>query len=132
MKFLTTLAAAHQLGVSKQTLLNWLYAGKVPEPPRNGKGYRLWSETRVALVRKLMAAGRIHRRTVLHREAPGANDREFTLGYAREVRDYLREGRADADAFLRELNRLLRPKRRHGAAGTTRRLRPSARKRRAT
>jgi predicted site-specific integrase-resolvase len=35
---LTTLEVAHELDVSKQTLLNWLYAGKVPEPPRNGKG----------------------------------------------------------------------------------------------
>ena len=37
--------------VSKQTLLNWLYAGKVPEPPRNRKGYRLWSPSRVSLVK---------------------------------------------------------------------------------
>ena len=33
MKYLTTLEVAHQLGVSKQTLLNWLYADKIPEPP---------------------------------------------------------------------------------------------------
>ena len=37
MKYLTTLEVAHQLQVSKQTLLNWLYDGKVPEPPRNRK-----------------------------------------------------------------------------------------------
>ena len=36
VKYLTTLEVAHELKVSKQTLLNWLYAGKVPEPPRNG------------------------------------------------------------------------------------------------
>ncbi len=41
MKYLTTLEVAHELGVSKQTLLNWLYAGKLPEPPRNKKDYRL-------------------------------------------------------------------------------------------
>ena len=29
---LTTLEVAHELKVSKQTLLNWLYAGKVPSP----------------------------------------------------------------------------------------------------
>ena len=34
VKYLTTLEVAHQLAVSKQTLLNWLYDGKVPEPPR--------------------------------------------------------------------------------------------------
>ena len=32
MKYLTTLEVAHELEVSKQTLLNWLYQGKVPEP----------------------------------------------------------------------------------------------------
>ena len=63
MKYLTTLEAAHELKVSKQTLLNWLYAGKVPEPPRNRKGYRLWSPARVTLVKKLIGDGRVHRRT---------------------------------------------------------------------
>ena len=54
MKYLTTLEVAHELDVSKQTLLNWLYAGKVPEPPRNRKGYRLWSPSRVSLVKRLI------------------------------------------------------------------------------
>src|SRR6202008_2871882 len=54
MKYLTTLEVAHELKVSKQTLLNWLYAGKVPEPPRNKKGYRLWSPARISLVKKLI------------------------------------------------------------------------------
>src|SRR5687767_3206982 len=66
VKYLTTLEAAHALDVSKQTLLNWLYAGKVPEPPRNPKGYRLWSDARVALVKRLIAQGRLHTRTVVH------------------------------------------------------------------
>ena len=52
MKYLTTLAVAQQIGVSKQTLLNWLYARKVPEPPRNKKGYRMWSASRVSFVRR--------------------------------------------------------------------------------
>ena len=68
MKYLTTLEAAHDLKVSKQTLLNWLYAGKIPEPPRNLKGYRLWSESRVTLVKKIIAQGRLHSRTVVHRQ----------------------------------------------------------------
>ena len=54
MKYLTTLEVAHELKISKQTLLNWLYSGKVPEPPRNKMGYRLWSPSRVSLVRKLI------------------------------------------------------------------------------
>ena len=59
MKYLTTLEVAHELKVSKQTLLNWLYAGKVPEPPRNKKGYRLWSPSRVSLVKRLIGEGRL-------------------------------------------------------------------------
>src|SRR5512134_2767145 len=53
MKYFTTVEVANELEVSKQTLLNWLYAGKVPEPPRNRSGYRLWSPSRVSLVKRL-------------------------------------------------------------------------------
>ena len=104
MKYLTTLEVAHQLTVSKQTLLNWLYAGKVPEPPRNKKGYRLWSPSRVTLVRKLIQEGRLHKRTVVHREA--SNRPDAVVEYAREVNQFLRDGKVDCDAFLRELGRL--------------------------
>jgi DNA-binding transcriptional MerR regulator len=104
MKYLTTLEVAHQLGVSKQTLLNWLYADKVPEPPRNKKGYRLWSPSRVTLVRKLIQEGRLHKRTVVHREP--SNRPELVNEYAREVNQFLRDGKVDCDAFLRELGRL--------------------------
>ena len=103
MKYLTTLEAAHALDVSKQTLLNWLYAGKIPEPPRNRKGYRLWSEPRVGLVKKLIAQGRLHTRTVVHRQP--SNRPEFVAAYAREVRDYLRDGDIALDAFLGALRR---------------------------
>ena len=104
MKYLTTLEVAHDLKVSKQTLLNWLYADKVPEPPRNKKGYRLWSPSRVTLVRKLIQEGRLHKRTVVHREP--SNRPELVNEYAREVNQFLRDGKVDCDAFLRELGRL--------------------------
>jgi predicted site-specific integrase-resolvase len=104
MKYLTTLEVAHDLRVSKQTLLNWLYAGKVPEPPRNKKGYRLWSASRVSLIRKLIGEGRLHKRTVVHREA--SNRPEIVSEFAREVNQFLRDGKVDVDAFLRELGRL--------------------------
>lgn len=104
MKYLTTLEVAHQLSVSKQTLLNWLYAGKIPEPPRNKKGYRLWSPSRVSLVRKLIQEGRLHKRTVVHREA--SNRPDVVNEYAREVNQFLRDGKVDVDAFLKELGRL--------------------------
>ena len=104
MKYLTTLEVAHELDVSKQTLLNWLYAGKIPEPPRNRKGYRLWSPSRVSLVKKLIGEGRLHKRTVVHREA--SNRPEIVGEFAREVNQFLRDGDVDAAAFLRELARL--------------------------
>jgi excisionase family DNA binding protein len=103
MKYLTTLEAAHDLKVSKQTLLNWLYAGKIPEPPRNGKGYRLWSESRVNLVKKIIAQGRLHSRTVVHRRP--SNQPEFVAQYAREVSEFLRDGAIDVSVFLRALAR---------------------------
>ena len=104
MKYLTTLEAAHELKVSKQTLLNWLYSGKVPEPPRNGRGYRLWSPARVKLVKKLIRDGRLHKRTVVHREAQESP--EDAADYAREVNQFLRDGRVDVGSFLDELGRL--------------------------
>jgi hypothetical protein len=103
MKYLTTLEAAHDLKVSKQTLLNWLYAGKIPEPPRNVKGYRLWSESRVNLVKKIIAQGRLHSRTVVHRQP--SNRPEFVAEYAREVSEFLRDGAIDISVFLRALAR---------------------------
>lgn len=104
MKYLTTLEVAHELEVSKQTLLNWLYAGKVPEPPRNKKGYRLWSPARVSLLKKLIGDGRLHKRTIVHREP--SNRPEVLAEYAGEVNQFLRDGRIDVEAFLRELARL--------------------------
>jgi DNA-binding transcriptional MerR regulator len=105
MKYLTTLEAAHELKVSKQTLLNWLYAGKVPEPPRNRKGYRLWSPSRVSLVKKIIGDGRLHRRTIVHKEA--SNRPEVVTELAREVGQFLRDGQIELKAFLRELQRAL-------------------------
>ncbi len=101
MKYMTTLEVARELSVSKQTLLNWLYAKKVPEPPRNKKGYRLWSASRVSFVKKLIVDGRIHKRTIVHSQVAN-RPREF----AREVQQFLRDGRIDAEAFLEELGRL--------------------------
>lgn len=125
MKYLTTLEAANDLNVSKQTLLNWLYAGKIPEPPRNPKGYRLWSESRLGLVKKLIAQGRLHTRTVVHRQP--SNRPEFVIEYAREVSDYLRDGDIDLDVFLGALARLNPAVGRHRRRGRA----PSARPRRA-
>ena len=104
MKYLTTLEVAHELKVSKQTLLNWLYAGKVAEPPRNKRGYRLWSPSRVTLVKRLIGDGRLHKRTVVHREASARP--EVIAEFVREVNQFLKDARIEPDAFLRELARL--------------------------
>ena len=104
MKYLTTLEVANALSVSKQTLLNWLYLGKVPEPPRNKKGYRLWRPSRVTLIRKLIDDGRLHKRTVVHRDA--SNRPDVVSELAREVNQYLQEGQVDVEMFLKELARL--------------------------
>jgi hypothetical protein len=101
MKYLTTLEVAHQLKVSKQTVLNWLYAGKVPEPPRNKQGYRLWSETRVDLVRRMIDDGRLHKRTVVHQQP--SNRPDVLVSYAREVRQFLGDAGIPMAAFLKAL-----------------------------
>jgi len=107
VKYLTTLEVAHELKVSKQTLLNWLYAGKIPEPPRNRKGYRLWSPSRVTLVKRLIGDGRLHKRTVVHKEP--SNRREVVAEFAREVSQFLRDGKVDVADFFRELIRASPP-----------------------
>ena len=102
MKYLTTLEVARELNVSKQTLLNWLYAKKVPEPPRNRVGYRLWSPARVSLIRQLIREGRLHRRTIIHRET--IDDPVVVLEVAREVSQFLKDAGIPVRRFVRELN----------------------------
>jgi len=115
MKYLTTLEVARELSVSKQTLLNWLYAKKVPEPPRNRNGHRLWSQARLTFIRQLIREGRLHRRTVVHREA--SDDPVVVLEVAREVSDFLRDADVPLSRFLRELQRVHRRGRRSSARG---------------
>jgi DNA-binding transcriptional MerR regulator len=114
VKYFTTLEVAHELKVSKQTLLNWLYAGKVPEPPRNRSGYRLWSPARVSLVKRLITDGRLHRRTVVYKEP--SNRPELVTEFAREVLQFLRDGKIELRGFVRELTRLDEAKSRRARA----------------
>ena len=104
MKYVTTLEVANELKISKQTLLNWLYAKKIPEPPRNRNNYRLWSPARVSLIKKLIGDGRLHRRTVIHREP--TDEPEVVIEIAREVSQFLRDAGIPLRRFVRELNRL--------------------------
>ena len=59
MRYLTTLEVARELSVSKQTLLNWLYARKVPEPPRNRTATGCGAPRASACVRQLIREGRL-------------------------------------------------------------------------
>ena len=43
----TTKQAAERVGVSKDTLLDWLYKGRIPEPPRDWREWRVWSEEHI-------------------------------------------------------------------------------------
>jgi DNA-binding transcriptional MerR regulator len=119
MKYLTTQEVANELKISKQTLLNWLYAKKVPEPPRNRNNHRLWSSARVSLIRKMIGDGRLHRRTVVHREP--SKEPEVVAEIAREVSQFLRDAEIPLRRFQQELNRV------HSRGGKRRAGRASAR-----
>jgi excisionase family DNA binding protein len=56
MQGYTTAQVAKAVGVSKNTLLKWLYAGVLREPKRArvaGVKWRIWSESDVERARKL-------------------------------------------------------------------------------
>ncbi len=51
----TTQQVADEIGVSKKTLLRWLYDCKIAEPRRvrfDGPSYRVWSERNVRAARE--------------------------------------------------------------------------------
>ena len=79
---------------------------RFPEPPRNRNGHRLWSQARLSLVRQLIREGRLHRRTMVHREA--SDDPVVVLEVAREVNDFLRDANVPLSRFVRELQRVRR------------------------
>jgi DNA-binding transcriptional MerR regulator len=56
---LKTSDVASLLGVSLQTVYNWLRSGKIVEPERNPlTSYRLWSVKDVELIRTAILEGR--------------------------------------------------------------------------
>jgi DNA-binding transcriptional MerR regulator len=53
--FLTTAEVAELLGISKQTVLNWIRQGRIIEPERNPvNNYRMWSESNVQQIRNMI------------------------------------------------------------------------------
>ena len=55
MKYYSTVTVAREIGVDKQTLLRWLWAGKLAEPRKRhhngGVDVRLWSERELKAAR---------------------------------------------------------------------------------
>lgn len=47
----TTKQVADMLGVHKNTILNWIRAGKIPEVARDWKSHRVWTEHDVGVAR---------------------------------------------------------------------------------
>ena len=57
--FLSSHEVADILGVSTQTLYNWLRQGRVPEPKRNPiTNYRLWTPKDVDQIRLIVTSRR--------------------------------------------------------------------------
>ena len=51
----STIQVARLIGVHKNTLLQWLYSGKIPEPKHQGNGgqdIRIWRDRDIERVRK--------------------------------------------------------------------------------
>jgi pyruvate-formate lyase-activating enzyme len=60
----------------------------------------------VSLVRQLIREGRLHRRTVIHREP--VDDPVVVLEVAREVSQFLKDAEIPLRRFVRELNLVYR------------------------
>ena len=55
VEYLKSAEVAELIGVTKQTLLNWLRRGLITEPERNpATGYRLWTEKDVERIRRFL------------------------------------------------------------------------------
>jgi DNA-binding transcriptional MerR regulator len=53
--YLNTAEVAELLGISKQTVLNWIRQGRILDPERNPvNNYRIWSESDVQQIRYMI------------------------------------------------------------------------------
>ncbi len=54
-RYLNTGEVAQLIGITKQTILNWLREGRILEPHRNqSNNYRMWTEHDVERVRNMI------------------------------------------------------------------------------
>jgi predicted site-specific integrase-resolvase len=57
--YLSTSEVAKLLGVSRQTLYNWLQAGRIPEPPRHAMtNHMRWQPVDVQRIQRIVKEGR--------------------------------------------------------------------------
>jgi DNA-binding transcriptional MerR regulator len=55
VQYFKSAEVAELLGVTKQTVLNWLRRGLITEPERNpATGYRLWTEKDIERIRRFL------------------------------------------------------------------------------
>lgn len=55
MEYFKSAEVAELIGVTKQTLLNWLRRGLIDEPERNpATNYRLWTERDIERIRRFL------------------------------------------------------------------------------
>ena len=55
VEYFKSAEVAELIGVTKQTLLNWLRQGLITEPERNpATGYRLWTEKDIERIRRFL------------------------------------------------------------------------------
>jgi hypothetical protein len=73
LAFLRTNEAARAAGISKNTLLRWLKAGKVPEVARDRNGWRIFGPADVEAVREF--AGRTVPPGIYRAARPAAGER---------------------------------------------------------
>ena len=84
MKYLTTLEAAHDARRSaSRRCSTGCTRGRSPSRRATSRATGCGAQSRVDLVKKLIAQGRLHTRTVVHRQP--SNRPEFVAEYAREV-----------------------------------------------
>lgn len=56
--YMSTREVAHLLGISRQTLYNWLKEGKIPEPSRHPlTSYPQWKPEDVDRIRTIVSGG---------------------------------------------------------------------------
>lgn len=103
----STAEAAESIGVSKNTLLRWLAEGRLAEPARDWRNWRVWNADDLARARALR--DRLHAGAA---DTPSEAPRPRSSGKPRVTPEYALDlrGLGAGRAFRRELPRPASPK----------------------